>query len=126
MMSYSGRYAEHPMIEDRIATKGSIMLTAKGRTSRITTWLVFATLIAWIALFAGCGAKKGGDTSLLPGKQAQDAGGSSMQDAKSDARVTPLTPADAGSAQPVFDARPPPTDAAPKPMLVSISVSPSE
>src|SRR4051794_17139079 len=114
------------MIEDRVATKGSTMLTAKGGTSRITTWLVCATLIAWMVLFVGCGAKKGGDSSLLPGKQAQDAGGSSMHDAKGDGRVTPVTPADAGSAQPVFDARPPAMDAAPKPTLVSISVSPSE
>jgi trimeric autotransporter adhesin len=97
--------------------------------SRIATWLAYAALIACFVLTLGCGAKSGGDSSLIPGKAVQDAGGGSVHDAKTDVVAPAANPADAkpGTADAApLDAKPVVPEAGPKPTLTSIAVTPAD
>jgi hypothetical protein len=86
-------------------------------------------LVAWIVGSIACGAKSGGDSTLLPGSKPFDAGISTTTDANSDAKVTDgaaTTHVDAAPTMPVDASAPVPEAAAPKPTLTSISITPTD
>lgn len=101
------------------------MPTATTTTSRIAHWLLHVALITWLVLTLGCGAKKGGDTSLIPGRTLDDAG--SAHDATTGGTVTKkdAAPPDRADAA-IADASLPQVEAGPRPTLVSISVTPAQ
>jgi hypothetical protein len=101
------------------------MRTATILTSRITALLVHAMLIAWIVCSMACGAKNGGDSTLLPGNKPFDAGSSTTSDAKATGGAGTMHP-DAAPPVVVDASAPVPEAAPPKPTLTAISITPLE